>query len=230
MAGTEIMRIANLSEMEAKVDVNENDINRLVLGDTANIEVDAFHNRKFKAVVYQIGSSSNSISTSNTADQVTDFTVRIKILPNSYADLIKGKGSDAPFKPGLSTSVEIQTKKAYQVLSIPVQAVTTRIDSSKVDRSKKNKDNSDNNELNKVGGTNDSGNSKEIVFVYQAGTVKLVHITSGIQDQFHIQVLKGLKEGDEVVIAPNLAVTSQLKDGQKVKKVDLDELSFTDKK
>lgn len=229
MAGTELMRIANLSAMEAKVDVNENDINRLALGDTANIEVDAFHGRKFKAVVYQIGSSSNTSSTAstNSVDQVTDFTVRIRLLPESYSDLLKGEShNEAPFKPGLSTSVEIQTKKVKKAIIVPIQAVTTRTDSVIHEQMTKNSSVI----LSKKEKSVNNSALKEIVFVLQAGQLKLVPITTGIQDQFHIQALTGLKVGDEVVVAPNLAITSQLKDGQKVEKVPVDKLSYSDKK
>jgi len=231
MAGTEMMRIANLGAMEAKVDVNENDINRLKIGDTATIEVDAFHGRKFKAVVYQIGSSSNTTSTTTSSvDQVTDFSVKIRLLPESYSDLIKGSGSqDAPFKPGLSTSVEIQTQKVTNTLSIPIQAVTTRTDSAiKADKAKNlsGKNGSKDTPALTKGGSN----LVEVVLVYKDGKIEIRPIKTGIQDQFHIQVLSGLNKGEEVVIAPNLAISTQLKDGQKVQKVGIDKLTYTDKK
>ena len=233
MAGTELMRIANLGAMEAKVDVNENDINRVAIGDTAMIEVDAFRGRKFKAVVYQIGSSSNTTTTTASVDQVTDFSVKIKLLPESYADLIAGKGSqDAPFKPGLSTSVEIQTKKAENALVIPIQAVTSRTDSSiQADLAKSKKGGTSGNADSSQSKSLKSGsNLTELVFVYKNGIVSIRPITTGIQDQFHIQILKGLELGEEVVIAPNLAISTSLKDGQKVQKVSIEKLSFSDKK
>jgi HlyD family secretion protein len=232
MAGTELMRIANLGAMEAKVDVNENDINRLAIGDTAMIEVDAFRGRKFKAVVYQIGSSSNTTTTTASVDQVTDFSVKIKLLPESYSDLIKGKDNqDAPFKPGLSTSVEIQTKKVSNSLAIPIQAVTNRTDSAlKAEQSKNKGASPSGTSSEKPLNTKSGSEPVEVVFVYKNGIVNLRPITTGIQDQFHIQILKGLELGDEVVTAPNLAISTQLKDGQKVQKVSLDKLSFSDKK
>lgn len=233
MAGTELMRIANLNAMEAKVDVNENDINRLAIGDTATIEVDAFRGRKFKAVVYQIGSSSNNTTTTTSSvDQVTDFSVKIKLLPESYSDLIKGKDNqDAPFKPGLSTSVEIQTRKVENALAIPIQAVTNRTDSVvNSGKSKNIKNPTSSKPDNFINHSKSGSESVEVVFVFKKGTLSIQPITTGIQDQFHIQVLKGLSVGDEVVIAPNLALSTSLKDGQKVQKVSLDKLNFSDKK
>ncbi len=234
MAGTELMRIANLTEMEAKVDVNENDINRLAIGDTATIEVDAYHGKKFKAVVYQIGSSSNAQATaaSSAVDQVTDFTVRIRLIPESYADILKGKNSkDAPFKPGLSTSVEIQTKRVKNAITIPIQAVTTRSDSALKSDASDTKLAEKGVEKKKIASDSVKSGSiaKQMVFVWSHDSVKLIPITTGIQDQFHIEVLSGIKNGEEVVIAPNLAITADLKSGQKVQKVDIDKLSYSDK-
>jgi len=228
MAGTELMRIANLSNMEAKVDVNENDINRLAIGDTALIDVDAFRGKKFKGLVYQIGSSSNtsSTATTNTVDQVTDFTVKIRLLPESYADLLKEHPSEAPFKPGLSTSVEIQTKRVKNVIGIPTQSITLKSDSSIM--ADLNKDNKKTDAKLKTASTM---SNKQVVFLIDGGDkVKLVPVTTGIQDQFHIQVLNGVKAGDEIVIAPSTAISSQLKSGQKIQKVALDKLTYSDKK
>jgi HlyD family secretion protein len=129
MTGTEIMTIANLNEMEVSVDVNENDIVRIELHDTADIEVDAYLDKKFKGIVTEVANSANTIGTS--ADQVTNFTVKIRILRESYMDLIpKDKPDYSPFRPGMSAAVDIQTSKAFNVISVPVQAVTTREDTT----------------------------------------------------------------------------------------------------
>lgn len=202
-SGTEIMRIADLNEMEVQVSINENDIIRVDIGDTVNIEVDAYYNRIFKGVVTQISSSSSS--TQLTADQVTNYDVRIRILPESYADLIdETKAYKYPFRPGMSASVEIITSQVLKALSIPIQAVTTREDTTSTEE----KDSEGNAPIN------------EIVFVYSEGKVIVRVVTTGIQDSYYIQILTGLKEGEEVVVSPYTAITRKLKDGDKVKKVD----------
>ena len=128
-SGTEIMRIANLNNMEVNVDVNENDIVRVKLGDTALIEVDAYLNRKFKGLVTQIANSANTTGVS--ADQVTNFNVKIRILQSSYQDLMKSdRPNISPFRPGMSATVDIQTKNASNILTVPIQSVTTREDST----------------------------------------------------------------------------------------------------
>ena len=124
MAGTEIMRISNLSSMEVSVDVNESDINRVSVGDLADIEVDAFQNQKFKGEVTEIASSSSVVGTST--DQVTNFTVKVRILPESYAKLVRSDAANpSPFRPGLSATVDIQTEQ-YTGIAVPIQSVTTR--------------------------------------------------------------------------------------------------------
>lgn len=221
MAGTEMMRIANMGSMEAQVDVNENDINRVVVGDTATITVDAFLGKKFKGVVFEVGSSANNASgsTSTTSvDQVTNFTVKIRLLHSSYRELMRNKAdtTTAPFKPGLSTTVDIQTKQARSVLAVPIQAVTTRSDSSMTAKGSAPK---------KV----KSGNGTSLVFVVRQGIARLIEVKTGIQNDTYIQILDGLKEGDEVIIAPYLSISKNLKDGQKVTVVTRESL-FTIKK
>lgn len=233
MAGTEIMRIANLASMEVNVDVNENDINRLSLGDTATIEVDAFIDKKFKGVVTEIANSANVVGTS--ADQVTNFPVKIRILPESYADLtMKDKKLPSPFRPGLSATVDIQTEKVSNILTIPIQAVTTRNDSddtkkvaTKADRKGKDEGTQETTE-EKDSKTQEE--QKEFVFIYANGAVKRVAVKTGIQDDMYIEIKSGLKEGDEVVIAPYLAVSKKLKDGSKVEKTSKDNLFKEEKK
>ncbi len=210
-AGTEIMTISNLNEMDVNVDVNENDINRISLGDESVIQVDAFSGKKFKGTVTEIGSSANVVGT--TADQVTNFTVKVRIDPNSYTELLDKKANNpSPFRPGLTATVDIMTNNT-KALSVPIQAVTTRED--KKDESAPKKDDSDTKT------TASAAPAKEYVFVYEAsGKVKQVQVTTGIQDDTYVQVLSGLKGGDEVVSAPYPAISKTLKDGALVEKVD----------
>ncbi len=226
MAGTEIMRIANMDAMEVVVEVNENDINRVALANEATIEVDAFQGRKFKGMITEIASSSTT-ATSATAgtDQVTNFNVKVRILPESYEDLLKNDlENPSPFRPGLSATVDIHTQKDTG-LAVPIQAVTTReaFGNSEGDTTTQAADTA---ALNKP--TNDGGDKKtnEFVFVYddQSNTVKQVAVTTGIQDDTYIRILSGLDEGDEVVSRPFNAITKTLKDGSKVEKVDKNSL------
>jgi HlyD family secretion protein len=213
-AGTEIMTISDLSQMDVNVDVNENDINRIVLGDSSKIEVDAFLGKKFSGVVTEIGSSANVVGT--TADQVTNFTVKVRIDPKSYANLLKKDGDNpSPFRPGLTATVDINTNHT-QALSVPIQSVTTRED-KKTDATAPKKDDK------KVAKAN-TALAKEYVFVYNGGKVKQVQVTTGIQDDTYIQILSGLKSGDEVVSAPYPAISKTLKDGAIVEKVDKSKL------
>ncbi len=203
--GTEIMRVANLSEMEVNVSVNENDIVRVEKGDTALIEVDAYINRKFKGVVTQIANSANTTGIS--ADQVTNFDVTIKILRESYKDLIdKENGMNSPFRPGMSASVDIQTETAYDVVTVPIQAVTTREDTTSTDSAAAT--------LNKK-----DENIYECLFVVSGNIVSLKRIETGIQDNKYIHVTKNLEEGEEVVVAPYRAISKKLKEGTKVEVV-----------
>ncbi|HNW48127.1 MAG TPA: efflux RND transporter periplasmic adaptor subunit [Bacteroidales bacterium] len=197
MAGTELLRIANFDHMEVLVDVNENDIIRIKQNDTASIEVDAYPNRKFTGVVTQIANSAKNIGSS--VEQVTNFEVKILILPESYSDLIvNGKN---PFRPGMSATASIQTDKKYNILTVPLQAITTRTD-LKGDTTKKSKL---------------ADEMLEQVFVIKAdNTLEVREITTGIQDISNIEVVKGLKEGDKVVTGPYSAISKTLKAGTKV--------------
>jgi HlyD family secretion protein len=213
--GTEVMRIANLNNMEAQVDVSENDIVRVKLGDTALIEVDAYLDRKFKGVVTQIANSSNA-DLQNT-DQVTNFKVKIRILQSSYKDLIKNNIS--PFRPGMSASVDIITNSKKGVISVPIQAVTTRADTSAHGaRWKKNKkpDDDEKDDIKKE--------ESEYVFVLENGKAVLRKVTTGIQDDNYFEITSGLKEGEKVIYAPYSAVSRKLKNREKVKVVDKDKL------
>jgi len=202
MAGTEIMRIANMSSMEVNVDVNENDINNVRVGNQAEIEVDAFQDRKFKGVVTEIASSSKNIAITTAAtsstDQVTNFNVKVRISPESYQDLMK-ENIASPFKPGLSATVQIFTKHDKGMV-VPIQSVTVRSDDK------------DSTTVNKK--------IQEFVFVLKGDTVKQTLVKTGIQDDKNIIVLSGLKKGDEVVSRPFDAISKTLKNGSKVQKVD----------
>ncbi len=230
-SGTEIMRIANLNEMEAQVQVNENDIVRVSMGDTALIEVDAYLNRKFKGVVTEIATSANTTGVS--VDQVTNFNVKIHILKDSYKDLLVGKEVDfSPFRPGMSCTVEIQTEVAENTLTVPIQAVTTRIAKDTLDKinakNKTTKDNGD-DQVEMVTVKKKSDKIQECVFIFSDGTAKKIDVKTGIQDNSFIQIVSGLKVGDEIITAPYSAVSKLLNNGDKVKKVDKKDL-FTKEK
>jgi HlyD family secretion protein len=230
-SGTEIMRIANLNEMEAQVQVNENDIVRVSMGDTALIEVDAYLNRKFKGIVTEIATSANTTGVS--VDQVTNFNVKIHLLKEFYKDLLIGKEVNfSPFRPGMSCTVEIQTEIAENTLTVPIQAVTTRIakDSlDKINEKNKTKKEGGNDEVEVVSTAKKNEKIQECVFVLRDGTAKKIDVKTGIQDNTYIQITTGLKAGDEIITAPYSAVSKLLKDGDKVKKVDKKDL-FTKEK
>jgi len=207
MTGTEILRIADLSKMEVLVEVNENDIVRVRESDTAIIELDAYMDKKFKGIVTEIANSAKIAGTST--DQVTSFEVKILLLEDSYKDLIE-KENNIPFRPGMSASADIQTEVKFDVLSVPIQAVTTRIDTIT------NTDTADFEGKNKE--------PEEVAFVYKGGKVKQIKVVSGIQDNNFIEILEGLKENDEVVVAPYNIINKRLKDGSAVNVVDKNEL------
>lgn len=225
MTGTEMLRIANMSTMEVQVDVGENDIPKVKFGDSAIIEVDAYNNRKFKGVVTQIASSSKGAASSATtsAEQVTNYIVHIRIAPSSYADLVgAGKSHKFPFRPGMSASVDIQTRTEKLALAIPINAVTTR----NPDDTVKNKTVDKNAPAPPSENTGETKKDfKEVVFVLQKdNTVKMVEVTTGIQDDNNIEIRSGLKEGDEVISGPYSAISKDLANGRKVKVVPKSQL------
>ena len=223
MAGTELMRLANLNEMEVSVEVNENDIVRVIHGDTAEIDVDAYLDRKFKGIVTEVANSANTTGVS--ADQVTNFTVKIRILQDSYKDLFdENNPGVSPFRPGMSATVEIQTETAIDVLSAPIQAVTIREDSlSKSEGRERDGKNLSQNRNKKT------AEKKECVFIYVDGTVKLQKVKTGIQDNTYIEILDGIDEGQEIISGPYSAISKRLKDGKKVEIVDKEELYSVEK-
>ena len=197
MTGDQLMSIADLTQMEIQVDVSENDVLRIDVGDTANIEVDAYLNRKFKGVVFQIANSAGSGSVlSAVSDQATNFKVKIYLLPESYADLMKESNGKYPFYPGMSATVEIKTDVQRNILSIPIQAITTREDTTDTNKDKK---------------------INEIVYVLDGEKAKEVIVTSGLQDDNFIQIKTGLTEGEKVISGPYNTITNVLKDGDMVK-------------
>ncbi len=208
MTGTEMMRIANFNTMEVQVEVSENDILRVSLGDTADIEVDAYLDKTFQGTVTEIASSAANAATAGaslTSDQVTNFIVKIRILPESYQHLIT-ESVQAPFRPGMSASVDINTETKYDVVSIPIIAVTTR---EKDDKKGKKIDRS---EL-------DESELQEVVFVYTAAdTAKMVNVVTGIQDNEFIQILEGVELDEEVVSGPYSAISRKLKNGLALRK------------
>jgi len=225
-AGTELMRIANLNNMEVSVEVSENDIVRVHLGDTTLIEVDAYLNREFKGLVTEIATSANTQGTS--ADQVTNFDVKIRILGSSYQDLIpKNNPSYSPFRPGMSASVDIQTNTERNVLTVPIAAVTTRADTTGRLQSAKEKRDEKKNEAE--GKSTSKKEIKEYVFLYVDGKAEMRAVKTGIQDNSIIQILEGVEEGQEVITGPYTAVSKTLKNHDAVEKTEKKDL-FADKK
>ncbi len=224
--GTEILRISNLQEMEVNADVGENDIIRIHFRDTAMVEIDAYSGRKFKGIVTEIANSPNESVTST--EQVTNFAVKIRILRESYADLIPSDHPEfSPFRPGMSATVDIQTKRAENTLSVPIKAVTTRDTtqrSSSKEVARKNDDGTTNKPTVTTAAAEDQTPVKEIVFVNENGVAKMRVVKTGIQDSNHIQILDGVKAGEEVITDPYQAVSKKLKDGEKIKVVPRDQL------
>lgn len=214
MAGTEMMRIANMDDMEVRVNVNENDIVRVALGDTVEIEVDAYLStgKKFLGVVREIANTANSLinatTTTTTLDAVTEFEVRIKILNSSYETVLSNNRGNTryPFKPGMTASVEIITEKKHNVLSVPVAAVTTR------DTLNTTQDN--NGSVNTSSGK--TQNMKEIVFLNKDGIATIREVETGISDFERIEIISGLEEGEEIVVGPYIAVSKRLKEGSPI--------------
>ncbi len=194
MAGTEIMRVANLENMEVVVDVNENDIVKVQIGNEAKIEVDAYLRREFRGEVTEIA---NSAESTLTADQVTNFKVKVRILPESYKDLVEGKPERfSPFRPGMTATVDIITNKKDDILAVPISAVVMRTDTAEVNVS--------------------NADRFEAVFVEENGTAQIRKVTTGIQDEANIEIISGLKQGEKVIVGPYSTVTKTLKAGDKV--------------
>jgi len=222
--GTEMMTVADMNVLEVRVDVGENDIVKISVGDSADVEVDAYNNRKFKGVVTKIASSTKSTTGGlTTSNDVTNYEVRIRLDKSSYQDLA---GKTFPFRPGMNASADIKTKRVDNVLAVPITAVNARVkgsDKSMEDKKKEEKENKDEDAIDPVDEYDDE--LEEVVFVLQKdGTVKKAVVKSGIQDINYIEVLSGLNSGDEVIIGPYNAISKELKTGMKVKVVPKDKL------
>ncbi|RLD82648.1 MAG: efflux RND transporter periplasmic adaptor subunit [Bacteroidetes bacterium] len=211
-SGTEIMRVANLQHMEVNVEVNENDIVRVSLHDTCTIEVDAYLNEEFMGVVTEIATSANTLGVS--AEQVTNFDVKIMVLPESYANLIpEDNPKFSPLRPGMSATVEIRTEYADNVLIIPIGAVTTRSDTTDNSQDESIKDDKDKKK-----------DFVEVVFIYDEGIARMQEVEIGIQDNTNIQIIAGLEDGEEVVTGPYSLVSKSLRDGNELKKTERKDL------
>jgi len=196
MSGTEMMRIANFDFIEVRVDVSEGEITKVKLGDTSSIEVDAYLDRKFDGIVTQVANTSKGASSAITsADQSTNFVVKIRILKSSYEDLLVD--NPKPFLPGMSATVDIKTKKKIGVLSVPIQAVTTK-DSV----------------------YNGSNHTKEILFIKDSSKAIIKEIKTGIQDDNYIEITEGLKGNEDIITGPYNTISKELKNGDKVKIAD----------
>ena len=237
MAGTDMMTLANLNEMEVNVDVNENDIVRVNVGDTASVEVDAYLGKKFKGVVTEVANSANISGLS--VDQVTNFTVKVRILRESYEQIIDSNHPGrAVFNPGMSATVDIMTKSARGVLSVPIQAVTTRdtlTGNSKMTDKQDGEQMQDEeavqvkNEKDEKGTAVVENKEVECVFVIENDKVKLVPVEIGIQDNNYIEIKKGLTEKQKVVSAPYSAIAKMLKNDDPVEIVKKEQLYTKDK-
>jgi HlyD family secretion protein len=221
MAGTEMMRVADMKSIEVRVDVGENDITKVKIGDTALVEVDAYNNRKFKGVVYKIANPVSALAASAASSaEVANYKVHIRLEPSSYEDLIK-ENSKFPFRPGMTASADIQTKSKLNVISIPLNAVTTR---DKEGNGKDTKVTTSVEDKNAAPADNKEEDINEVVFVLQKDSkVKMVKVKTDIQDLNYIEVI-GLKVGDEAITGPYSTVSKLLKDGSLVKIVSKDKL------
>jgi len=225
MAGTEMIRIADLKRMEAQVDVGESDVVRVSLNDSVWIEVDAYPGKKFKGIVREIANSSNS-SLQGLADQVTNFAVKIRLLNESYAELSAERRY--PFRPGMSTSVEILTSRAENILSVPIAAVTVRaVDADGKIINENDKDEEEDASANENASDRakkEGGKLQEVIFLFEAGKVRAAAIKTGIQDDRFIEISEGISDSAQVITAPFSAISKKLKDDMKVEKVAKDKL------
>ncbi|WP_028788158.1 efflux RND transporter periplasmic adaptor subunit [Terrimonas ferruginea] len=231
MAGTEMMTVADMSVLEVRVDVGENDIVKVSIGDSADVSVDAYNRRKFRGIVTQIASSTKSgatgISTSTT--DVTNYEVRIRLDKSSYEDLVDpANPKKFPFRPGMNANADIKTKRVANVLAVPIASVNVRTkgtDQSMEDRKKeKEQSKADDNGTTATPATADDDMEEVVFTVQEDGSVKKQVVRSGIQDANYIEILSGLKGGEQIVTAPYTTISEILKDGMKVKVVPKEEL------
>jgi HlyD family secretion protein len=230
MTGTELMRIADLNRMEVKVEVNENDIVRVSMNDTAIIEVDAFLGEKFKGIVTEIANSANTAGLST--DQVTNFDVKVFLLQSSYKHLFE-QGYINPFRPGMSANVDIQTDTKMDILTIPIQAVTTRADSALLAEADQKKEESEDTETVESSDTKQESTeeeTREIIFVAKDGKAVLREIKTGIQDNTYIEIITGIEPDEDVITAPYAAISKKLKNDDPIEVVKKEELFTKEKK
>tara|TARA_Y100000768_G_scaffold11210_1_gene8003 strand:+ start:533 stop:1864 length:1332 start_codon:yes stop_codon:yes gene_type:complete len=194
MAGTELLRIADLSIMEVRVDVNENDIVRVEIGDTTNIDVDAYniYDMVFKGVVTEIASTANP---KPSPDAVTEFKVKIRVINESFSDLVENEGIKNPFKPGMTASVEIITQEKNDILVVPISSVTTKTEKDSLGVE----------------------SIKQVVFIKEGDKAKMVEVETGISDFENIEIISGLKDDVDVIKGPYIAISQKLKDGTIIK-------------
>lgn len=228
--GTEMMRIADLASIVAQVDVSENDIPKVKFGDTAVVTVDAFGNRKFKGIVFKIANPSTVTGTTTSTTDVTNYKVHVRLLPESYTDLIV-KGRPFPFRPNMTATADIQTRTVKDALSVPLAAVTTRDKKGEAVGTKKDDAKQGNNTNEPQKNTSTDDGLDEVVFVLQGDSinVKKVKVKTDVQDLNYIQIVTGLKEGEMVITGPYNLLKEKLKEGDKVKLVEKDKL-FEEKK
>ncbi|MBK8054291.1 MAG: HlyD family secretion protein [Saprospiraceae bacterium] len=215
MTGTEMMRISNLNAMEVQVDVSENDILKVMVGDMADIEVDAYLGKKFKGTVTQIANSASNVGAANAqslnTDQVTNFIVKIKVDESSYLD-IKSASVKYPLRPGMSASVDVYTEEAKDVTPVPIQCVTVREKDGQKPKKK----------ISSSEGEDQSAvvpevEYDEVVFLMDADTSKMVKVVTGIQDDEYIMIKSGIKQGDKLISGPYNEVSKNLKQGEKIR-------------
>jgi HlyD family secretion protein len=220
MTGTEMLRIADLNKMEVRVNVNENDIVRVHLGDTATIDVDAYSSEKkeFKGVVTLIA---NTAKDKVSQDAITEFEVRILILSSSYQDLVKA-GNKFPFRPGMTASVDINTKTKANALAVPLASVTTRNPEEEKKEEAKNNNGGPNSNAQQTSGPNKpqkKAEDKTVLFINEKGVAKMVEVKTGISDYDNIEIISGIGDSTEVITGPFTAVSKRLKEGDKVRQM-----------
>jgi HlyD family secretion protein len=197
MAGTEILRVANLTNMEVEVDVNENDIVKVQVGDSTIVEVDAYLGKEFKGIVTEI---SNSADAALTTDQVTNFKVKVRILEESYKDLLEGKADNySPFRPGMTATVDIITNRKDNIIGVPISAIVIK---------------------NNTTATESTDQKYEAVFLKEGAKAELRRVSTGIQDDSNIEITEGLTEGETVITGPYNTVTKSLKEGDDVEVIN----------
>lgn len=232
MDGTEIMRLANLNEMEVVADVSEADIIRVHLNDTAEIEIDAYNDRTFTGIVTEIANTANTNMLTQSTDQVTNYTVKIRILRSSYEDLIpKDNPNMSPFRPGMSASVDVKTTKVIDVISVPIQCVTTR-DTTKDKKSdtkkfsmkagEENKEKKSDNE--NATATDDEKNIVECLYIIKENKAERILVKTGIQDNNYIEIKSGLIGNEKVITKPYVTISKLLENGDDIEVVDEKEL------